>query len=80
MFRNVTRQVLSRSATEECSFDIGNGVMVRDYRVGHSRRQPARVLAKLGNKSYRVETDGGSVGRDMLTRRIENGIADIEPE
>ena len=83
VFKNVTRQVLSRFETAECSFDIGTRVMMRDYSPGHSRWQPARVLAKLGNKSYRVETDGGGVWKrhadQMTATHIENGIVDTHP-
>ena len=82
VFKNVTRQIMSRSAVAERSFDIGNRVMVRDYRPGHSRWQPARVLSKLGSKSYRVETDGGGVWKrhadQMTATRIEKGTVDSE--
>ena len=80
VFKNVTQQILSRSAAAERSFDIGNRVMVRDYRPGHSRWQPARVLSKLGSKSYRVETDGGGVWKrhadQMTATRIEKGTTE----
>ena len=57
----MTRQVMTRPAAVERNFEDGETVMVRDYRPGHIRWQPATVTKKMGVKSYQVDLENGGV-------------------
>ena len=61
MSKAMTRQVMTRAAAIERSFGEGERVMVRDYRTGHTRWQPATITQKLGVKSYLVDLGNGGV-------------------
>lgn len=57
----MTRQVMTRPAAVERNFEEGETVMVRDYRPGHTRWQPATITKKMGVKSYQVDFGNGGV-------------------
>ncbi|KAL5500181.1 hypothetical protein EMCRGX_G011695 [Ephydatia muelleri] len=77
---------LSRSAAVERICDVGNGVMVRDYRSGHSRWQTATI----GQQVMQGGINGGEVRKrqadQMTATGVGNGIEDepvsmaVEPE
>ena len=52
---------MARSAAIERVFNPGDKVLVRDYRLGHSRWRSAVIVAAMGVKMYEVQCDNGGL-------------------
>ena len=66
-----TAQVQRRTATPDRTFEIGEWVMVRDYRrAAKEKWQQAVVKTKLGCKTYLVEMRGGGVWKRHVDQMI----------
>ena len=57
---NQATQVNSRSVAPEWKFEVGDTMMVRDYRPKHQKWQPGIVQMQTGTKSYHVDVHGGT--------------------
>eukprot|EP00731_Ephydatia_muelleri_P001201 Em0001g1201a len=68
-----TAQVQRRTATPDRTFEIGEWVMVRDYRrAAKEKWQQAVVKTKLGCKTYLVEMRGGGVWKRHVDQMIKD--------
>ena len=84
-----TAQVQRRTATPDRTFEIGEWVMVRDYRrAAKEKWQQAVVKTKLGCKTYLLEMRGGGVWKRHVDQMIkdqgsvltESETTELDPE
>ena len=72
--KNQSVQVQARATARDRSFEVGDWVMVRDYRrPGTERWCQAQVKAKVGPKTYHVQVGGSNLWKRHVEQMIRSG-------
>ena len=72
--KNQSVQVQARAMARDRSFEVGDWVMVRDYRhPGTERWCQAQVKAKVGPKTYHVQVGGSNLWKRHVEQMIRSG-------
>ena len=72
--KNQSVQVQARATARDRSFEVGDWVMVRDYRrPGTERWCQAQVKVKVGPKTYHVQVGGSNLWKRHVEQMIRSG-------